>query len=75
MLGDQQRWRRCARYVYYAERGGQDPGQRCDRLRIKQRAQGDVVLGYMLANGREEWPAWSGGETVLESVRRAESSL
>ena len=23
-----------------------DPGQRCDRLRIKQRAQGDVVLGY-----------------------------
>jgi hypothetical protein len=23
-----------------------DPGQRCDRLRIKQRAQGDVVLRY-----------------------------
>ena len=23
-----------------------DPGQRCDRLRIKLRAQGDVVLGY-----------------------------
>jgi hypothetical protein len=28
----------------------------------------------ILANGRAEWPAWSGGETVLESGRRAESS-